>query len=63
VTLRIGYDSPKGKGVETVSGVYDFPIEPKAIISDVLRFQAIKEGSAKALDAFISRMAQKGKSL
>jgi len=31
-----------------------------AYVSDALRFQAIKEGSAKALDAFISRIAMRG---
>jgi len=46
-----------------VSGFYDFPIEPEAIISDSLRFQAIKNGSAKALDAFISYITQKGAAL
>ncbi len=60
VTLNVRYDSPTTHGSETVSGFYDFPIEPKAIISDALRFQAIKEGSAKALDAFVSRMAMRG---
>ncbi|WP_456450609.1 LPS assembly lipoprotein LptE [Hydrogenimonas sp.] len=60
VTLQISYRSPTGKGTETVSGFYDFPIEPRAIISDALRFQAIKEGSGKALDAFVSRIAQRG---
>ena len=60
VTLKIRYDSPTAHGTETVTGFYDFPIEPKAIISDALRFQAIKEGSAKALDAFVSRMAVRG---
>jgi len=63
VSLKIAYRSPTAGGTETVSGFYDFPIEPKAIISDSLRFQAIKEGSAKALDAFVSRMAQRGVAL
>ncbi|WP_353661270.1 LPS assembly lipoprotein LptE [Hydrogenimonas sp. SS33] len=60
VTLTIAYRSPTAHGTETVTGFYDFPIEPKAVISDALRFQAIKQGSAKALDAFISRMAMRG---
>jgi len=63
VSLKIAYRSPTAKGTEIVSGFYDFPIEPRAIISDSLRFQAIKEGSAKALDAFVSRMAQRGVAL
>ena len=60
VSLKIDYKTPTTKGSETVEGFYDFPIRPKAIISDALRFQAIKNGSAKALDAFVSRLAMKG---
>ena len=60
VTLTIRYATPDSTGTETVTGFYDFPIEPKAIISDALRFQAIKNGSAKALDAFISRIMLRG---
>ena len=60
VSLKIDYKTPTAKGSETVEGFYDFPIRPKAIISDALRFQAIKNGSAKALDAFVSRMAMRG---
>ncbi len=60
VVLNIDYTTPTAKGHKKVSGIYDFPIEPQAIISDALRFQAIKNGSAKALDAFISYMTQQG---
>ncbi|WP_457595882.1 LPS assembly lipoprotein LptE [Hydrogenimonas sp.] len=60
VSLKISYRSPTAHGTEVVNGFYDFPIEPQAIISDSLRFQAIKQGAGKALDAFISRMAQRG---
>jgi hypothetical protein len=60
VSLQIRYRSPKDHGTETVSGFYDFPIQPRAIISDALRFQAIKEGSGKALDAFVSRITLRG---
>jgi len=60
VSLKIHYESPKGEGDETVSGFYDFPIEPNAIISDAKRFEAIRFGAQKALDAFISRMAMRG---
>ena len=63
VTLDIDYTTPTAKGHKKVSGFYDFPIEPEAIISDSLRFQAIKNGSAKALDAFISYITQKGAAL
>ncbi|WP_300364668.1 LPS assembly lipoprotein LptE [Hydrogenimonas sp.] len=60
VSLEIRYDSPVDSGTETVSGFYDFPIQPRAIISDALRFQAIKKGSGKALDAFVSRITLRG---
>ena len=60
VSLTIRYTSPTGHGTETVNGFYDFPIQPRAIISDALRFQAIKKGSGKALDAFVSRITMRG---
>ena len=60
VSLQIRYRSPKESGTETVTGFYDFPMQPRAIISDALRFQAIKEGSGKALDAFVSRITLRG---
>jgi len=61
VRLKISYNSRDGKtGREKVIGYYDFPIEPTAIISDTMRFNAIKGGSAKAIDAFISKIAAKG---
>ncbi len=63
VTLSIHYESDKYKGDEMVSGFYDFPIEPNAVISDAKRFQAIRFGAQKALDAFISRLAMRGEKL
>ena len=42
------------------SGVYDFSIEPNAIISDYARLQAIKIGSSKALDSFVAQVAAEG---
>ena len=41
-------------------GVYDFPIEPNSVITDNLRYTAIKEASSKALDTIISRIAYLG---
>ena len=63
VSLKIHYESPGSSGDETVSGFYDFPIEPNAIISDAKRFEAIRFGAQKALDAFISRIAMRGERL
>ena len=47
-------------GHYTVSGVYDFNIEPQAIISDQARFEAIRLSSQKAIDVFIAQVAAQG---
>ncbi len=41
-------------------GTYDFTMEPNAIISDAARMDAIKFGSAKALDSFVSQVSAEG---
>ncbi len=41
-------------------GVYDFAIEPNAIISDQARFLAIKQSAQKAIDSFIAAVASQG---
>lgn len=41
-------------------GVYDFAIEPNAIISDQARFLAIKLSAQKAIDSFIAAVASEG---
>jgi hypothetical protein len=42
------------------SGMYDFDIEPNAIISDQARFNAISLSAQKAIDAFIAQIAAEG---
>lgn len=42
------------------SGMYDFDIEPNAIISDQARFNAISASAQKAIDAFIAQIAAEG---
>ena len=42
------------------SGMYDFDIEPNAIISDQARFSAISVSAQKAIDAFIAQIAAEG---
>lgn len=42
------------------SGVYDFDIEPNAIISDQARFEAIRQGAQKGIDVFIAQVAAQG---
>ena len=41
-------------------GVYDFAIEPNAIISDQARFLAIEKSAQKAIDSFIAAVASQG---
>jgi len=43
-------------------GSYLFTIEPNAIISDLVRFEAIQYGSEKALDSFVAQIANEGAS-
>lgn len=41
-------------------GIYDFAIEPNAIITDQARFEAIRQGAQKGIDAFIAQVAAQG---
>lgn len=49
----------KSKSYRT-SGSYLFTIEPNAIISDLVRYDAIRNGAEKALDSFVARIASEG---
>lgn len=44
----------------SASGMYDFDIEPNAIISDQARFNAISLSAQKAIDSFIAKIAAEG---
>jgi len=44
----------------SVSGMYDFDIQPNAIISDQARFDAIRLASQKSVDAFSAQVASQG---
>jgi hypothetical protein len=61
VSLKTTY-SDKNSQKQTLmsSGDYDFNIQSLSIISDTKRFNAIKEASQKAIDAFISRISIRG---
>lgn len=61
-TVSMGVERTTGasKGNYHVAGVYDFDIEPNAIISDQARFEAIRQGAQKALDSFIAQVAAQG---
>ena len=41
-------------------GMYDFVIEPNAILSDQVRFEAIRQGAQKGIDSFIAQVAAEG---
>ena len=59
-TLEFVY---KKDGVQkriTTSGYYDFPIESNSVITDNLRFLAIKESANKAIDQFIAQLSYMG---
>jgi hypothetical protein len=43
-----------------VEGNYDFSIEANAIISDQTRFEAIKNGAAKAISSFVAKLSAQG---
>jgi hypothetical protein len=58
--LRFIFEKGKEKEERLLVGRYEFPIRPSAIISNDLRFQAIEQGSIKALDEFISYISAKG---
>lgn len=44
----------------STKGTYDFEIEPNAIISDQARFEAIRQGAQKGIDAFVAKVAAQG---
>ncbi len=60
VVLDCTLRSSKGVRHIQTSGLYDFPIEPNSVITDTMRYIAIKEAANKALDRFISRLSFQG---
>jgi len=61
VTLLTTYhDKDKRQKSFKTYGDFDFNIASNAVISDNKRFNAIKEASQKAIDAFISRLSVEG---
>ena len=61
VTLKTRYiDKDAHETLLISSGDYDFNIESLSVISDTLRFNAIKEASLKAIDALISKISIRG---
>jgi hypothetical protein len=60
VLMRVQRISKDSQKAYMVSGMYDFNIEPNAIISDQARFEAIRQSSQKAIDVFIAQVAAEG---
>ena len=60
--IRLDIDRTTGGKTKRyhAKGSYQFTIEPNAIISDYVRFEAIKFGSEKALDSFVAQVASEG---
>lgn len=66
ITYRtaVAMNIDRSSGEETMhhatQGFYDFAIEPNAIITDQARFEAIRQGAQKAMDAFVAQIAAQG---
>jgi len=61
-TVMMHFDRIQGDKSTPYStrGIYDFAIEPNAIITDQARFEAIRQGSQKGIDSFIAQVAAQG---
>lgn len=62
VNMRIDRTTGEKTKGYSASGMYDFDIEPNSIISDQARFEAIRQGAQKGIDAFIAQIAAEGAS-
>lgn len=60
VSMQIDRTRDTNTSGYNTTGVYDFDIEPNAIISDQVRFEAIRASAQKAIDAFIAQVAAQG---
>lgn len=60
VTMSIIRTSEEKSHTYSTKGMYDFEIEPNAIISDQARFEAIRQGAQKGIDAFVAQIAAQG---
>lgn len=61
-TVRLLITRVRGDEKKTYKtyGVHDFTVEPNSIVTDDLRFSAIREGAAKAIDSFIAKVSAEG---
>lgn len=60
VSMSIERLSGDKRELYSTRGIYDFAIEPNAIITDQARFEAIRQGAQKGIDAFIAQVAAQG---
>ena len=60
ITLHFQLVNGTKKEERSITGRYEFPIRPSAIISNARRFEAIEKGSIHALDQFIAYISAKG---
>ncbi len=60
VSMKVDRITLEKSHAYSTSGMYDFDIEPNAIISDQARFNAISLSAQKAIDVFIAQIAAEG---
>lgn len=60
ITLQIERISGDTTKIYIAKGTYDFTIEPNAIISDQVRYEAINKSAQKAIDSFVAQVAAEG---
>ena len=59
-TLEFVYQKDGQTKKMITGGFYDFAVERNSVITDTLRFEAIKEGAKKAIDHFLARLFYEG---
>ena len=60
IDLKILRTTGKDTKVYMAEGLFDFTIEPNAVITDIQRFDSIKQASLKALDSFVAQVGAEG---
>lgn len=60
VVMKTDRKTGEKSTVYRTQGLYDFAIEPNAIITDQARFEAIRQGAQKGIDSFIAQVAAEG---
>ncbi len=57
VNIDVNYSSNTDKGSVTVSGIHDFSVDGQDEITEIQRFDAIRNASSKALEEVMSKIA------